>query len=228
MTTQDILFIVGLSLVVLGVLLLGIAAYIFFKRNILDIVADLNGTKRAEALAEMAKETGRSRRRSRSGESTGNIAVPTDGMSSEELNSARRASVDYASESQESIDRTRASAMRDVDSSTRANTDTDATTVMEDDSTATAVLAPDSADATTLLVENKEEETELLEVSQPKSETMTQSMSSVQRVDTSAIEPTKHEAVVEEPIPDFFHIVRKIVLTQSAEFIKPEQGENYA
>ena len=78
------------------------------------------------------------------------------------------------------------------------------TAVMRDDSAPTQVLDPDAADATTLL-----------EVTDPQQ--------------ANANEGSQLKQVVEEErIPDNFEIVRKIVLTDSTEFIRPEQGEQYA
>ena len=197
MTTQDILFIVGLSALGVGVVLLGIAAYIFFNRNIRALVADLNGTKRAEALEEMAREASRSRRKSKPGETTGAIGQPTDGFSSDELRSAEMVG--------------EASATTTMEDAVEVS-DSAATTVMEDDSAATTVLDSDSADVTTLLT----------------TEENTNPQPEVEADKTNVMPAAKQKPVVQESIPDSFHIVRKIVLVQSVEFIKPEQGDGYA
>lgn len=200
MAIQDILFIVGASFLGLGVLLLGVAAYLFFNRNIRDIIADLNGTKRAEALEAMAKEAGRSRRRTRAGEATG--ALPENAPTGGSLNP-------------EQVEDAQPEQQADVQHKAASEGNASATTVIQDDSSATTVLEPDAADATTLL-ENTEPEPEVeVEVAGA----------------TTVMEPIPEEMAVQEsrePIPDSFQIVRKIVLSQSTEFIRPEQGDDYA
>ena len=185
MTIQQVLFYVGIGLLVIGVILAAGAVYLFVTRNIPDIIADLNGTKRAEALEAMARENmRRSRRRGKGGETTGSLSSgslapkPVAQQSDAEASDQQDAAVEVS--------------------------DSAPTAVMRDDSAPTEVLDPDAADATTLL-----------EASEP------------QQVDANE-EPQLRQVVEEERIPDNFEIVRKIVLTDSTEFIRPEQGEQYA
>lgn len=187
MTIQDILNYAGIALLVIGVILSGGAAYLFVTRNISDIIADLNGTKRAEALEAMARENmRRSRRRGKNGETTGSLGSNTGSVAPQPV--AQQAA-EGASDQQ--------AAATEVD-------DSAPTAVMRDDSAPTQVLDPDAADATTLL-----------EVTDPQQ--------------ANANEGSQLKQVVEEErIPDNFEIVRKIVLTDSTEFIRPEQGEQYA
>lgn len=187
MTLQQVLFYAGIALLAIGVVLAGGAVYLFITRNIPDIIADLNGTKRAEALEAMARENmRRSRRRGKNGETTGSLGSNTGSVTPQPV--AQQAA-EGASDQQV--------VATEVD-------DSAPTAVMRDDSAPTQVLDPDAADATTLL-----------EASEP------------QQVDANE-EPQLKQVVEEERIPDNFEIVRKIVLTDSTEFIRPEQGEQYA
>ena len=186
MTLQDVLFIAGIALLVIGAVLAGGAVYLFVTRNIPDIIADLNGTKRAEALEAMARENmRRSRRRGKNGETTGSLGSNTGSVAPQPA--AQQAAAGASEQA----------AASEVD-------DSAPTAVMRDDSAPTEVLDPGAADATTLL-----------EASEP------------QQADAHE-EPQLKQVVEEERIPDNFEIVRKIVLTDSTEFIRPEQGEQYA
>lgn len=191
MAAQDILFIAGVVLVGIAVVFLGLAAYVFVTRNILDIIADLNGTKRAEALAQMAKENAKPRRRNKKTEN-GTTGLPSERMSSEELNSAKQVA-NQAAQSEASVD--------------QAEPVADATTVMQDDSAPTSVLDEGAADVTTLL--NQDKVADVVDA-------------------TAGKQSARRGKVAETSIPESFHVVRKIVLTQSTEYITLEQGENYA
>lgn len=208
MTAQDILRIAGISLLGTGALLIGMALYLFFSRNIRDLIADLNGTKRTEALAAMAKETSRSRRRSKTGDTTGSLS------SGPLLNGEPQVQTPIPSQASQQPEVIGPEA---VASDQVANDSAD-TTVMQDDNAETTVMEPGAADATTLLVEESDSDdiTTVLENVESESNAETQ-------LDE---EPTDWVVVTEDtsekPVPESFHIVRKIVLAQSIEFVKPE------
>ncbi len=80
MMTQQVLFWVGLALLVIGVISLGMAIYIYTSRNITDILDDLSGKKRADAIAAMEAELSGPRRRGGDGTTSGFLGFGTSGL----------------------------------------------------------------------------------------------------------------------------------------------------
>ena len=225
---QQILMMAGIGLIVAGVGLALIAAYMYFKYNIPDIYADLSGKKRAEGIARKMAEQASGRQRGRSdrarksertlaaGATTGTLGTGSIGATSGSLasqsfsGSVSRTSGDIAPSQKEPVDRLMHG--NDGPASWEAES---VTTVMADDDGVTTVLTAEAAEAAALTVdeamEPEPEVSEVIEVAEPQE---------------AAVEEvrTEHEPVQQRYVPEYFHIVQRIVLTESTGFVRVEQG----
>ena len=85
MTTQGILFIVGIVFLAVAAICAGVAVWLFFKRDIPGIRDDLTGKKRAKIIAEMDEITPADRRRKN------RSTAPVGAAAAEAASMARRA-----------------------------------------------------------------------------------------------------------------------------------------
>jgi len=224
MSTQDILFYLGMALIALGAVFGGSAAYLYFSYNIPDIIDDLSGKKRAEAIARMSEPgTGTLRRRKpKSNTPAAQPAAQVPG--SQEL----RAAAEQAPTSVSAAMPAQAAPAPAAKPQPKPKTKAKAKFVpqLEDESDATSVISGEE-EATTIIT-NEEDETAVEDVASD------EKAAEVPVEEPKAEEPAIEEPPVEERVsaepqtPEWFRIVQKIVLTESTDFVRVEQGEGHA
>lgn len=224
MALQDILFTASIVCFVLAAIFIVVAVVVFFVRNIPDVRADLSGKKRAEAVAQMDDSRARERRRGssrRSGAASGAGAgtgtsgqVPSGIRVVEPARQQSSGAVAGSGAGASSGGASQRKHVKPTPVKAAPSVNANATTILPDDDHATTIL-PDDTESTTILPDDN------AATSIPNagaagtmaSETWT---SPAARADAAPSKP-ENDAVPLEG----FNVVKKIVLTDSAEIVQP-------
>ena len=225
MSAQDILFYIGVASIALAVLLGGGAAYLFFTYNIPDLLDDLSGKKRADAIARMSEPgTGTLRRRSKAKADSKTPAaqpsalVPGTGelyAAAEAAAEARKAKEAPAQSSEAKKDKKgkKATAPSNVEP-------TYIPQLPDEDPEATSVIAGEEAPTTVM-----DGEEAVADAQPTSSDETTQAPEEELQVE----EPEEKEPAQDAPRkPDWFRLVQRIVLTESTDYVQVERGEGHA
>lgn len=231
---QQALFMGGVIGIALGVVMIGIAIFIFFRYDIRGIHDDLTGKKRAEDIAKKQTEQARGKqsgRKSRAKQSQEQLAagVHTDnlaqvstgtgssGTESAEVRTASSANVDKAATKAKKNNKNR-SASKPIP---QGSSDEENTTVIGLDREATTVLSDKPDDQTTTLIGSEEADDD------KQATTPEVSLVDIQVEEHAADEVVSDDEALStenhgqrNETPDYFQIVEKIVLTDSAGYAR--------
>lgn len=231
---QQALFTGGIIGIVLGVVMIGIALYIFFRYDIRGIHDDLTGKKRAEDIAKKMSEQARGKQAGRkakakqsqeqlaAGVHTGDIAQSSTGTGSGKTSPTKTqqtssGAVDKAATKARTNEQ-RSSSGKPIP---QGSSDEENTTVMGLDNEATTVLGEESDGQTTTLVDAEEAAAdEQLSKSEEAQDDIQAETSVVIEEESDAETESVDEQAPQTKTPDYFQIVKKIVLTDSADYAR--------
>lgn len=223
MSTQDILIYAGFVLIAIAVVLGAGAAFLFFTRNIPDIIDDLSGKKRSEAIAQMAEPgTGMLRRNAKPKSSTPAAQPAAMVPSTGELRAA--AAVQPAAQPEpiaKAEEQPAAASNVSYSYIPQAEDEVDVTTVMSDEEPESGPRAESEPEPEPEPIE----EVPVVGEAAPSQEAIEEGDSAT----TQDAEPTVDTpSNAMQQTPEWFHIVESIVLTDSTEYVRVEQGEGHA
>lgn len=217
---QQLLLVGGIVLLVLGIALIGAAVYLFFARNIPDIRDDLSGKKRAEGIERKRAEQARGKQSQKSakvritqeqlaaGANTANVVAQA-------AQAAQEGAVAEAAIHQVNEDvRPQAAPIPQVPESKLR----EKTTVLVGDSAETSVLIGEDSATTVLTPITTGDELSNGEKAEESISRMTNALEM-----TSVDDYVPHQvSVADDPVEELrdFRIVQKIVLAESAEYVR--------
>ena len=241
MALQETLFVAGIVVLGIAAVFFGIATYIFFDRNIPSILEELNGTEHVETLVAAEKKTSDHSSRRSAGEVTKQISLQTDSMETGSAESMAVASSQTMVEHVASASRVSESdnvvVMENVTSDMMVMYDGASGAVVKDLDVASRSLLTDTPLSNASVVVAYRDESVPTAVSDDQVVSSTTKTSNQEQTNDigylAEVMPkdniTGLEAAIHPQIqmatpnlaPYQFHIVRKIVLVESVEFIKP-------